>query len=119
MDDGDDVVLIEDNDSDRVIDLDEWERVQQELDAEEEEAAAKQANKNSGSVKSEAVPGQVPSAVNFDSESIPFSGYYKSNIPNLGNIPAKILNGVATLALPIRKMPVKIAVECIDRYMWK
>lgn len=110
-DDDDDVVLIEEAENSRIIDLDEWERVQQELDEENEAIEAQQQKKS-------AVLEKSPVKTEFV-ESIPSSGYYRSNIPNLGHIPAKILNGIVTLALPIRKMPVKIAVECINRYMWK
>lgn len=130
-DDDDDVVLVEDAESDRIIDLDEWERVQKELDDEESSLPAENEQKVVVPVdeQKEALPEDEQrevapvdqadsSRVQFD-ESIPFSGYYRSNIPNMGNIPAKILNGIVTMSLPIRKMPHKIAVECINRYMWK
>lgn len=180
--DDDDVVLVEDSENDRIIDLDEWERVQQELDEGDEEEVpvignVKEEKKEdkaevdeemeeedsddekamvidedaTGEEENEVPAAEKPSVITAPTkpspvekervvspveinqptneidppsdaqldQSIPFSGYYTSNIPNLGHIPAKILNGVITLALPIRKMPVKIGVECMDRYMWK
>lgn len=124
----DDVVFVEDPEYDKIIDLDEWERVQQETSDEEnnESAAVEEKTETKEEIKQivESVPViQKPETVLpvpiDNSESIPFSGYYRSNIPSLGNIPAKILNGIITLSLPIRKMPIKIGVDCVDRYMWK
>lgn len=139
----DDVILVEDNE--KIIDLDEWERVQQES-SDEEEAESKvgpfkefenvpENNKKEAAEVSGADEdvtgneadreGEEESTAAKDEtvavldDSIPSSGYFKSNIPSLGYIPAKILNGIVTLSLPFRKMPIRIGISCVDRYMWK
>lgn len=150
----DDVILVEDNE--KIIDLDEWERVQQESSDEEDatspstpteaevskvEPASEFENvpaednqdgavsgasheaatliSNTSTEKEVDKRGEAESTVVSLDDSIPSSGYFKSNIPSLGYIPAKILNGIVTLSLPFRRMPIRIGINCVDRYMWK
>lgn len=150
----DDVILVEDNE--KIIDLDEWERVQQESSDEEDAASTStpteaEVSKVEAASEFENVPaednqdgavsgasheaatlisntstekevdkrGDAESTVVSLDDSIPSSGYFKSNIPSLGYIPAKILNGIVTLSLPFRRMPIRIGINCVDRYMWK